>query len=245
MRILTLDIETSPNVADVWSLWNVNVGLSQLRTPSRMMCWAAKWHGRPKVMFRSEFHDGREAMVAEAHALLEQADVLVTYNGKRFDTPNLHREFLLGELPPPAPFTEVDLYQVVKSRFRFPSNKLDHIAQALDIGKKASHEGHGLWTACIAGDEKAWGRMKRYNQQDVRLTEELYDRLLPWVKGHPHHGLYADKPDVCQRCGHGVLHRRGLAYTPLGVYQQFQCQGCKGWSRGKKSVATVDTRSTQ
>lgn len=232
MRVLTLDIETSPNVADVWSLWQQNVGLAQLHETSRVICWAARWRGEKRVEFRSEFHDGHEAMVERAHALLDEADVLVTYNGKRFDTPNLRREFLLAGMAPPAPFAEVDLYQVVKSRFRFPSNKLDHVAQSLGVGAKVKHEGHALWTACLAGDPKAWARMAKYNKQDVVITEKVYDLLLPWIARHPHVGLRDGiEGDSCQRCGGVSLQKRGFAYTPAGVYQQAKCNGCGSWSR--------------
>ena len=247
-RILTIDIETSPNLAHVWGLWDQNVSLNQLRESTRVLCYAAKWYGKRPVEFRSEHHDGREAMVLRAHALLDEADVLVTYNGKRFDTPHLRREFLEAGLAPPSPFREVDLCQVVKSRFRFPSNKLDYVAQTLGLGSKLKHEGHGLWVKVLAGDEQAWRRMARYNKQDVVLTEQLYDRLRPWITGHPHMGILTGTEGIaCPRCGGTRLQKRGFAYTPLGVYQQLQCQaeGCGSWSRGGKRLGNTDTTPIQ
>lgn len=245
-KVLTIDIETSPNLAHVWSLWNVNVGLSQLRESARMISFAAKWRGSKKVAFHSDHHDGHEEMVQRAHALLDEADILVHYNGKKFDTPHLRREFLLAGLAPPAPFKEVDLCQVVKSRFRFPSNKLDYVSQALGIGAKVKHEGHELWVACLRGDEKAWARMRRYNKGDVVLTEQLYERLLPWISGHPHVGLLngTDQPS-CQRCGSTDLERRGFAYTDLSKFQQYNCRGCGAWSRGSARVGSVSVRGVQ
>lgn len=246
MKVLTLDIETSPNVADVWGLFNQNVSLSQLRESTRVICFAAKWRGEPKVEFRSEFHDGRDEMIRRAHALLDEAQVTVTYNGRSFDLPNLRREFLLAGLTPPSPTSDIDLYRVVKSRFRFASGKLDHVAQQLGLGAKAKHEGHELWVRCLAGDEKAWRRMAAYNRQDVRLTERLYERLIPWVKGHPHAGLMSGVEEaVCPRCGSSRLQKRGFAYTPLGVYQQYACQGCGSWSRGGKRLGFVETRGVE
>jgi hypothetical protein len=43
MRILTIDIETSPNDAYVWHLFGDFVGIDKLNTPTRMLCYAAKF----------------------------------------------------------------------------------------------------------------------------------------------------------------------------------------------------------
>lgn len=242
MRVLTLDIETSPNLADVWGLWQQNVSLSQLRECTRVISFAAKWHDSKTVEFYSDFHDGHLKMVKKAHELLDQADVVVHYNGTSFDIPHLKREFLLAGLRPPSPYKQVDLLKVVRGNFRFVSNKLDHVSQELGIGKKTKHAGHELWVKCLAGDARAWDTMRKYNKHDVVLTEKLYDRLVPWISNHPHHGLFTGK-ECCQRCGSEKLQRRGLAYTTVGVFQRFQCQKCGGWSRGAKSISRVGARS--
>jgi len=243
-KILVLDIETAPALADVWSLWNVNVGLSQLRQVSTVICLAAKWTDRNSVMFHSDHHDGHKEMVEWAHYHINEADIVVHYNGTRFDMPHLYREFLLAGLDPPSPVQEVDLLKVVKSRFRFQSNKLDHVTRQLGLAGKVQHTGHDLWVRCMAGDPKAWALMKRYNQGDVRLTQDLYERLLPWIKSHPHVGLFTGEEHACSRCGGTNLQRRGFKAAGLSMFQQYQCQGCKSWSRGKTAVARVDERGT-
>ena len=87
-RILVIDIETGPNLAWVWGVWDQNVSLTQLEQPSHVMCFAAKWVGKRQVMFHSEHHDGREAMVAAAWRLLDEDDTLMcailTANGDTF-----------------------------------------------------------------------------------------------------------------------------------------------------------------
>lgn len=236
-RILTLDIETAPALADVWSLWNVNVGLSQLRQVSTVICFAAKWHGQRRVEFYSDHHNGHEDMVRAAYDLIDQADIVQHFNGKRFDMPHLRREFLLAGMSPHKPVREVDLYQVVKGRFRFQSNKLDHVSQQLGVGSKVKHAGHALWVRCMAGDERAWAQMKRYNIGDVRLTEQVGDILRPWIHNFPHMGLFVGEENCCNRCGSADLERRGFAHTPLSSYQQYRCRGCGGWLRGKTAIA--------
>ena len=182
MKILVIDIETRPNLAHVWGLWDQRVGLNQIVEVGTVICFAAKWHKSSKVEFASDYHDGHDAMVKRAWTLLDDADAVVHYNGKAFDMKHLQREFLLAGLPPPSPWVDIDLLLTVRQQFKFASNKLDHIASELGIGTKMAHEGFDLWRKCMADDKAAWGRMKRYNVQDVRLTETLYDRLMSWIK---------------------------------------------------------------
>jgi len=238
VRILLLDIETSPLLVDAWQLYDVNVSLNQIRDSARMLCFAAKWHGEKKMYFASEHDMGHREMVEYTHGFLELADAVVTYNGDQFDLKHIHREFLLAGLTPPAPYKSIDLLKVVRQQFRFPSNSLAYVSKALGIGAKAKHEGHELWVKCMAGDEDAWKRMRRYNIQDVKLLESLYDQLRPWIKGHPHHGLYGAEGD-CPNCGGGPLQRRGFSMTGVGRFQRFQCQGCGTWSRGTRRDAGV------
>jgi len=244
-KILFLDIETAPNLAYVWSLWRQNVSLSQLVDVGQMISFAAKWRGRKQVMFYSDFHDGHDKMVVAAHDLLTEADIVVHYNGTTFDVPHMNREFALKALGPPAPFKQVDLLKTVRKRFRFTSNKLDHITQQFGQAGKVRHTGFELWRDCMADDPKAWALMKRYNKGDVTELEELYDRLLPWIIGHPHVGLYgvdSDEVDRCGKCGSTDLIRQGYAYTNVSKFQRFKCRQCGGWSRSKRAVARVDAR---
>ena len=162
-RILITDIETSPNLAHVWGLWQQNVSLSQLMDTTSMISFAAKWYGERNVEFYSDHHDGHAKMVKQAHRLLDEADIVVTYNGVTFDIKHFQREFILAGMNPPSPFRNVDLLKVVKSQFRFPSNKLQHVSDQLGIGQKTPHTGHELWVKCMAGDVKAWALMKKYN----------------------------------------------------------------------------------
>jgi len=238
MKILGVDIETSPNLAHVWGLWQQNVGLNQLEDVTEVLCWSAKFFGEGEEMhFSSSFWNTKEQMVGAIWKLLDEADVVVHYNGKRFDIPHLNREFLELGLTPPSPFKQIDLLQTVKRQFRFPSNKLDYVTKALGLGQKVSHTGFGLWKGCMEKDPNSWEKMKEYNIQDVLLLEELYNRLLPWVPGHPNRGLYDESDVPICRCGSTKLIKQGYAYTSVSKFQQYQCKDCGAWSRGRKNLA--------
>lgn len=241
MNILTLDIETRPNLAYVWGLWDQNVGTNQIVASTEMICWSAKWVGKHKVTFRSVYHDGKEKMVRDLWDMLDKADVVVHYNGRRFDIPHVNREFLEMELTPPSPYKQVDLLAAVKRRFRFPSNKLEYVVQELGIGEKLKHEGFDLWVRCMANEESAWKLMRQYNINDVALTELLYERILPWIPNIPSHAAH-DQDQVCPACGSGKLQARGFSYTQQSRYRRYQCTNCGKWSRNTKAAAVVSVR---
>lgn len=235
MKILLLDIESSPNTAHVWGLWQQNVSINQLMESSYVLCYAAKWYGDKEVMFDSVHKSRPKTMLKGIHGLLNDADAVVHYNGTKFDIPTLNKEFLLHSFNPPSPYKQIDLLRVVRSNFRFPSNKLDYVAQRLNLGKKHEHEGHELWVKCMNGDKDAWKRMEKYNIQDVVLLENLYSHLLPWIKSHPNHNLFSDG-HVCPNCSSSSLQRRGTAISATGTYQRYQCRSCGTWSQSTKSI---------
>jgi DNA-directed RNA polymerase subunit RPC12/RpoP/DNA polymerase elongation subunit (family B) len=236
LNILLLDIETAPNLAYVWGLFKQNIAPSQVEEAGYVLCWAAKWLNDDKVHFSSIKKSTPKVMMGKIHTLLDKADAVVHYNGKKFDIPVLNREFLLHDMAPPAPYAQIDLYHVFKDRFRFESNKLDNVTQRLKLGAKAEHEGFKLWTACMRGDAAAWKRMEAYNRQDVLLLEKLYKRALPWINKHPRHGTHGDIA-ACPNCGSEKFQQRGYAVTQMQKYRRYQCQDCGSWFRGNKTVS--------
>lgn len=229
MKILLLDTETAPNTAYVWGLWKENIPIDRLIESSFLLCWAAKWLEDDHIMF-SDFIGGHEQMLTKIHNLLDEADGVVHFNGSRFDIPVLNKEFLVHGYNPPSPYKETDLYRVAKNRFRFPSNKLDYIAQRLGVGKKIKHAGMGLWIRCMEGDVEAMKEMQKYNEQDVRILEGVYRKMLPWLTNHANMSL--DKDGLrCPRCGDAKVHRRGTYHSSTYTYQRMQCQACGGWFR--------------
>jgi len=242
MKILLLDIETSPNTAHVWGLWQQNVSINQLMESSYVLCYAAKWLGEEDVYFDSVHQSKPKSMLKGIHGLLDSADAVIHYNGTKFDIPTLNKEFLLNKLLPPSPYKQIDLLRVVRSNFRFPSNKLDYVSQRLGLGQKHAHEGHSLWVKCMNGDKDAWKRMEDYNIQDVVLLESLYNELLPWIKNHPNQNLFSDISG-CPICGSTHLQKRGTAISTTGSYQRYQCKSCGSWSQGTKSIKkTVEVK---
>jgi len=236
MKILLLDIETSPNTAYVWRLFKENIPLARLIESSNTLCWSAKWYGSKEMFFDSIHQSSRKGMLKGIHNLLDQSDAVVHFNGQAFDIPVLNREFLLNKMYPPAPYKQIDLLTVCRKQFSFVSNKLAHVTKELGIEGKVNETDFTLWIRCMNNDPAAWKIMETYNKTDVVVLEKVYDRLLPWIKSHPNHGLYSGGGDVCVNCGSTHLQRRGFAYTAALKYQRFQCADCGNWMRSKKPI---------
>jgi len=247
VKILAIDIETSPILASVWSIWQQNVGLSQIHEATEMLCFVAKWVGEPGI----EFHAGRyapggdsPAMVQRAHELLDQADAVLSYNGRRFDVPHLNREFIEAGLTPPSPFRHIDLLETCRKRFKWPSNKLAYVTKVLGLQGKIETT-FDLWKGCLDGDPASWRKMERYNRRDVTQLEALYRRLLPWIQSPPNAGLDPANEGllVCPSCGSERLVKRGYAQTSVSLFQQYRCSNCGRYSRSGKRDVGVDLRA--
>lgn len=244
MRILLLDIETSPNLAHVWGLWQQNVAINQIMESGYTLCWAAKWLDEDKVYFDSIDKHKPKMMLHSIHRLMDEADAIITYNGIKFDIPTLNKEFLLHGFTPPAPSKQIDLLLTCKSKFRFPSNKLDYVSQALKVGSKVKHEGHELWVQCMAGNKAAWKRMQEYNEQDVVLLERVYKKILPWIDKHPNRATN-EEGVCCPNCSSIHYQRRGTHVTTTQKYIRYQCQDCGTWFRGNRTTYHAREKVTQ
>lgn len=245
MKILHLDIETAPATAAIWGIWKENIGINQLLSAGYVMCWSAKWHGEPasSIRFDSVMKSSPKAMLGGIHRLLGESDAVVHYYGSSFDIPTLNKEFVTHGMRPPAPYKQIDLCDVVKRKFKFISAKLDYVASHLGLGEKVRHPGFELWAKCMARDVEAWKLMEKYNKQDVLLTEKLYNRLLPWIDGHPSHATIGGYP-CCPNCGSEKVKRSGFAYTAQFKYQRFECLDCGKWYRSNSSETRQKVRVT-
>jgi DNA polymerase elongation subunit (family B) len=248
VRVLTLDIESKPMRSYHWGLFKQFISINQIEDHGGLLCFAGKWYDEKETFFHSEWEDGYEAMVEAAHRVLSEADILISYNGIRYDVKRLNNEFLKLGMKPPKPFKHVDLFRVNKQQFDLPSGKLDYLAQQLGIGSKTAHSGFQLWLDVMAGDPVARAKMEEYNRQDVLLTEKNYDKLLPWIPNHPHLGMWIGDSFLCPNCGAPVDPEQpdGKAHTNVTAYNSWQCTDCGHWLRSTtKRLDTLRTRSAR
>lgn len=252
-KILVLDIETSPIMGYVWSLWQQNLSLGQVTKEWCILSFCAKWLGDPKIIYednsrqRNKEDDNR--IVRKLWKLLDKADIVVAHNGKKFDIRKIQARFLLLGLPPTSPFKVVDTLLEARKHFAMTSAKLEFLTDKLCTKhKKLKHgkyPGFALWVECLKGNQEAWAEMKEYNIEDVLSLEELYLILRPWMQGHPNVANY-DEDDTedahkCPACGSSDVIRKGTRSTQVGKYTRYHCK-CGHWSRGRVMTSSKQHR---
>jgi len=250
-KILILDIETAPVLAYVWRTFKENISWDQVSTDWYILSFAAKWLDDAHVLYydqsRKRDIEDDQALMRKLHKLLDQADIVVAHNGKKFDVRKIKARFILNGFPPPSPFKVVDTLLEARREFAFTSNRLVALTDQLcPEEKKDEHKefpGFALWAECLKGNRDAWRAMKTYNEQDVRALEALYLKLRPWIVGHPNVAAYVDPERVsCPKCGSTNVERRGYSFTQTSKYQRYHCRDCGGWSRGRLTTNTKDVR---
>lgn len=247
-KILLFDVETTPIGGWTWTMYEADV--LRVDKPSHFLCFAYKWldekvikaHALPDYKtYLKDKEDDRE-LCQELWHVLDRADIVIAHNGQAFDVKKSMERFLYHDLGAPSPFQHIDTLTTARKHFKMGSNKLDAIGRHLGLGRKLKHTGIDLWFDCMAGDEKAWKMMVRYNKQDVKLLEDVYYRLRPFMTSHPNVNVLSNKPEACPLCGENALQRRGFVFTRVSKRQRYQCTKCGGWSSGKSGQKALDIR---
>jgi len=242
-KILTFDVETSPNIGAFWSPWKTNINSSQIIRPWHLLTWSAKWIGQDEIL-----HDrltGRDAALGKDYSialslrnLIDEADIVIAHNGKKFDIKRLNTRLLVNNIPQPSPYRVVDTLQAVKKRFAFTYNNLDYLVKTLvEISNGKIETDMGLWLDAIEGNEAALEDMDKYCQNDVLILEELYLRIRGWIPGHPNIGVYTDDNEpVCHVCGSpNIVKSNGFHVTQVGRYETYRCKDCGAYSKVRQT----------
>lgn len=116
---------------------------------------------------------GRDLTAGVLREELSAADLLVSFNGKRFDVPFLEHEFDLNVGTPHLdlmyPCRQADLTGGLKA-----------IEQEVGIGRENDVDGREavrLWHQYEAGDDEALDRLVRYNRLDTENLATLLDTV--------------------------------------------------------------------
>lgn len=252
-RVLLFDIETAPILAHVWGLWDNNVALNQIVSDWYVLSWSAKWLDDPpsKVMYM----DQRNAKDIEDDTkilqgiwdLLNEADIVITQNGKNFDTKKLNARFVIKGFQPPSSVKHIDTKIIASKIFGFTSNKLEYMTDKLCTQyKKLKHTkfpGHEMWRECMKGNLEAWKEMETYNKYDVLALEELYHKLIPWDNSINFNLYHDEEVHVC-KCGSTSFIKNGFYYTSSGRYQKHKCKQCGAEHRDKQNLFTKEKRAS-
>lgn len=239
VKVLLFDVETLPMVNYTWGRYKQNVALNQTIKESCMLSWAAKWLYEEEVMgdilTPLEVKSRDDARITlSLWKLIDEADVVIAYNGKQFDRPVVNTRSLVNGLKPYSPVKIIDPYVDVKHNFRFSSNKMDEIATMLGLDNKISTD-FQLWVDCDNGKTEALDQMLKYNMQDVVVLEQIFDEMRPWLNMQSLLPMFEDK-FVCMACGSDNYEFTGkYYYTPFGKYKLYRCKDCGKYFRSRQN----------
>jgi DNA polymerase elongation subunit (family B) len=236
VKILLLDIETSPKKGYFWRVWKENIPPIMLQQDTRIISFAAKFFDRDKIFYQdiqgAINNKGEKLLLKYLWVLWNQSDVIVAHNGRAFDIPTVLTRFVSYGFKPPKPPRYYDTFLEAKKHFNFTYNRLEHLAIALGCKvKKYKHRkfpGDELWVECLKNNPEAWKEMREYNTQDVIVLEQVYKKLRPWSDSHPNIALMNDRPG-CPVCGSQKVQRRGVQVNKTLKKARFQCQDCGHW----------------
>jgi hypothetical protein len=253
-KVLIFDIETAPMKAWVWGLWENNVSLNMVAADWHVLSWSAKWLGSPdtQVMYQDQrsktnVEDDKE-LLQGIWELLDEADIVVTQNGKSFDQKKLQARFLLNKMQPHSSYKHIDTKLIAKKHFAFTSNKLEYMSDKLcQKYKKLKHKefpGFEMWDECMKGNLKAWKEMEVYNKHDVLALEELYNILMPWEGSAVNFNLYTDDEVNTCKCGSTSFYKNGFYYTNVGKFQKHKCKQCGAESRDRENLFSKEKKAS-
>tara|TARA_S200002703_G_scaffold155389_1_gene159492 strand:+ start:863 stop:1927 length:1065 start_codon:yes stop_codon:yes gene_type:complete len=240
-KILVFDIETAPIQAYVWGAWKQNVGGNQIISDWFMISWAAKWlfddFVMSDVLTPEEILNKDDSRITKVlHGLINEADIVIAHNGDKFDIKRINTRFFKHGLASPSSYHSIDTLKTLRRQFSITHNRLDYVGEWLGVGRKIDTGGFELWTRCMNGEAEALNEMDTYCKQDVKLLEDVYLMIRPYIKPHPNIGLYiSENVEACPSCGHGDLTLKSTYTTTVNEYDELQCKNCGSWSRNRRT----------
>lgn len=250
-KMLFHDIETAPTEAYVWGRFKQNIGHNQVIQEGYALTWSAQWFGQDDIMWDSIHtqEDWEESIPTEDDfeicktlwSLYDEADIIVAHNAN-FDIKTMNSRFVYWGLKPPSPYKVIDTLKIARQKFRFPSNRLDALADFLSVGRKQDTGGFDLWRGCKNGDKASFEKMLKYNINDVDLLRKVYMKLRAWDDKHPNlSNYYEDSDKRCVVCGgNSLIPTKQKVHTGVSSFPALLCVDCGHWSRGRENVKSKE-----
>lgn len=248
-KILIFDIELAPITAYVWGLFDQNIGLNQIVQDWYVLSWAAKWLGTPEseVMYADqrdvEDLSNDYGIISQIWQLLDEAEIVITQNGIRFDVKKLNARFLHHGFPAPSSFRHIDTLRIAKKNFGLTSNKLEYMTDKFCVKyKKQKHkdfQGMELWVECLKKNPAAFISMESYNRYDVLSLEELYLVMRRWDRTINFNVYHDGIGSICS-CGSKNVVWNGYDYTNVSRRDRYVCKDC-----GHEMISRFNTLSKE
>jgi hypothetical protein len=247
-KILLFDIETCPVIGGYYSLWN-NPPQSMILRDWHILTWSGKWLFEDevfsmKITKKEILREDDSRIVKGLWKALDEADIVIAHNLKKFDKRVAQTRFFKYDLKFPSHYQVIDTLATARTEFKITSNRLDYIARRfLGIEGKAPLPS-GAQLECIGNPFKGIppnmemvAKLDEYCDQDVRVLEDVYLFLRGYIKNHPNMALWdnTDSP-ICKACGHDKFDMIGDYTTIVNTYHGYRCKNCGSVHRSRRPI---------
>lgn len=199
------------------------------------MAFSAKRLGQSDMVYMETRNGDDSKLLKKLWDIFNEADVIITQNGKKFDEPKIKARMMLAGFKPYRPFKHHDTFEQNTDK-EFTSHSLDYLTDKFCTKyKKLKHKafpGLSLWKECRKGNPKAWAEMRKYNNMDVLSDEELFLNTRGWSKKSAPRLFYDTLNRQCKYCGENRLVIDGKDRTVTKTYHYMQCRSCGKYQRG-------------
>lgn len=234
VKTLIVDLEVSPNLGYAYGVWDTRI--LKIEEYASLMSFSYKWKGQKKIHHVSAVNittkndETRSYVLAKKlWELFDEADIVMAHNLYGFDEKVANAEFLRHGLGVPSPYKKIDTLRIARRHFKFPGgNSLDALGKYFGIGSKSAIGIGSLWYDCLKGDKKAWRLLEKYNNQDIVLLEEVYNKMLPFISNHPNIGDIEQVDGICPKCGSDKVVPYGSSPRRNGRVKAYRCEDCGG-----------------
>ena len=247
-RVLIWDLESSLLEGYFFRIWQENIPMRRIKKQAHLLSASFAYNDESVQGFRltpEQVKTGDDFdVVCKVVEAVNNCDLMITFNGKRFDVKLLNTRALFWGLPPVKAPKHIDLFEQSKRVFKFPSNSMQNVSMYLGENGKLETSGSNLWERCAEWEnyeecEKALIEMVTYGNQDIEATRDLYKRFQGWMKGVPNLGVITNevtenKTLRCIHCGSDdVFPLDQKAYTSVSSFDLYRCgnESCRGISR--------------
>ena len=247
-RVLIWDLESSLLEGYFFRIWQENIPMRRIKKQAHLLSASFAYNDEHVQGYRltpEQVKTGDDFdVVCKVVEAVNNCDLMITFNGKRFDVKLLNTRALFWGLPPVKAPKHIDLFEQSKRVFKFPSNSMQNVSMYLGENGKLETSGSNLWERCAEWEnyeecEKALIEMVTYGNQDIEATRDLYKRFQGWMKGVPNLGVITNevtenKTLRCIHCGSDdVFPLDQKAYTSVSSFDLYRCgnESCRGISR--------------
>jgi len=230
-KILIYDIETPRLRANIWWSGKQFVNGNDIIDEPKIITVAWKWLGDNKVHTKTwdENHCDKELM----KVFLEEynnADLVVGVNNNNFDNRWINARAMKHGMHVNMFVKSLDLQKQMKRIARLPTYALKYMCKFFNVTMKLGHEGITMWEMVQYGtpvqQKEYLKKMETYNIGDIISTEEVYFKMIPYMRHAAHLGVaIGNQRYSCPTCGETEdLKYLGDTITSAGTIQRLmQC----------------------